>query len=59
MEKPFVLFVTSITETEHFVGKRQINNFGTLFLKIKIQRKWKLDSFLFQGENNSKTCKKY
>ena len=28
-------------------------------LKIKIERKRKLDSFLFQGENNSKTFKNY
>ena len=31
MEKPFVLFVTSKTETKRFVGKWQIDNFGALF----------------------------
>ena len=31
LKKPFVLFVTSKTQTERFVGKRQIDNFGALF----------------------------
>ena len=31
LEKPFLLFVTSQTQTERFVGKWQIDNFGTLF----------------------------
>ena len=50
--------MTSKTQTELFVSKRQIDNFGALFLlKIMIERKRKLDSFLFQKENNSKTFK--
>ena len=32
---------------------------GLFSLKIKIERKRKLDSFLFYGENNSKTFKNY
>ena len=35
MEKPFVLFVTSKTQTERFVGKWQIDNFGALFVENK------------------------
>ena len=31
MKKHSVLFMTSITQTERFVGKRQINNFGAFF----------------------------
>ena len=46
---------TSKTQTERFVGKWQL--WGSFLLKIKIDRKRKLDSFLFQGENNSKTFK--
>ena len=59
MEKPFVLFVTSKTQTERFVGKWQIGNFGAFLLKIKIERKRKLDNFLFKAEKNSKTFKNY
>ena len=32
---------------------------GSFLLKIKIEQKRKLDSFLSQGENNSKTFKSY
>ena len=35
MEKPFGLFVTSKTQTELFVGKTQIDNFGALFVENK------------------------
>ena len=54
MEKSFVLFVTSKTQTAF---RRQVENWqlrGSFLLKIKIERK-KLDSFIFYGENNSKT----
>ena len=43
--------MTSKSQTELFVGKWQIMKFGALFLlKIKIERKWKLNSFLFFKE---------
>ena len=35
MEKPFVLFVMSKTQTERFVGKWQIDNFGLFFVENK------------------------
>ena len=35
MEKPFALFVTSKTQTERFVDKWQIDNFGDLFVENK------------------------
>ena len=45
------MFVTSKTQTEGFVVKWQIDNFGALFLlKIKIKRKRKLDSNTFKGK---------
>ena len=42
--------MTSKTQIERFVGKWQVDNFGTFSLKKKIERKQKLDSFLFKGE---------
>ena len=35
LEKPFVPFVTSKTQTERFVGKWQTDNFGALFVEDK------------------------
>ena len=32
---PFALFVTSKAQTERFVGKWQIGNFGALFVENK------------------------
>ena len=41
--------MTPKTEAERFVGKCQIDNFGTLFLlKVKIEQKPKLGSFFFE-----------
>ena len=43
MEKPFIVFVTSKAQTERFVDKRQINNFGTLFCwkqRLKESENW-------------------
>ena len=46
--KAFVLFVMLKTQAERFVGKWQIGNlWGSFLLKIKIERKRRLDSFLF------------
>ena len=41
--------ILSKTQTERFFGKWQTDNFGGLFcmLKIKIEQKRTLDSFLF------------
>ena len=40
--------MTSRTQTELFISKWQIDNFGVLnLLKIEIKRKRKLNSFLF------------
>ena len=51
--------MTPKTEAERFVGKCQIDNFGTLFLlKVKIEQKPKLGSF-FWGEDNSESFKHY
>ena len=48
IEKTFVLFLTSKTQKERFVGEWQIDNFGALFLlEVKIEQKQKLDSFPF------------
>ena len=35
LEKPFALFLTPKTQTERFVGKWQIDNFGVLFIENK------------------------
>ena len=35
LEKPFVLFVTSKTQTERFVGKSQIDNLGLFLVENK------------------------
>ena len=42
--------MTSKTQTDRFVGKWQLTTLRLFFLKIKIERKRKLDSFLFYGE---------
>ena len=50
--------MTSKTQTERLIGKWQIDDVGTLcLLKIKIEQKRELASFIFEGENNSKTFK--
>ena len=46
--KPFALFMTSKTQTERFVGKWQIDNFGTHFcLENKDLTKAEIEWFSF------------
>ena len=52
--------MTSKAQTERLVRplSRKSTTLGLFLLKMKIKQKRKSDSFLFSGENNSKTFKK-